>query len=84
MTIMLLVAATTLNATCPDVGSDSTRTIWSARCQTDCPNEGCTGYSAGTNCATYTLVDVCCTWCNRLGQCSTYNGNYAEVTACFA
>jgi hypothetical protein len=85
MTLMLLMAtATTLNAYCPDVGSDSTRTIWSSRCGKECPNEGCTSYNAGTNCATYSRIDSCCTWCNRFGQCTNYNGNYAEVTACFS
>lgn len=83
MTLLLLMSAGTLNAICPDAGMDSVRTIWSARCQQDCPNESCTGYEQGKNCATYTRIDSCCTWCNRLGQCTDYHGNYAEVTSCF-
>jgi len=84
MTLLLLMAATTVDAICPDIGVDSVRTIWSARCQTECPNDGCTGYADGHNCATYTRTDPCCTWCNRLGQCTQYYGNYAEVTTCFS
>jgi hypothetical protein len=81
---MLLMTAASSAYGCPDVGKDDTMTVWSFRCHTYCPNEACSGYNQGTNCATYPLLEACCTWCNRFGQCDEYYGNYAQVTGCFS